>query len=114
MSRRIKTHAILLKALAHSTPLQRKALLKTANKGLIDAVCECIVNIVRGNIKLSASDKRTLSKHKHKLRKLSDRRTDYRTRKKILNQRGGFFLPLLMKLVVPAIGALANVFTGGK
>ena len=114
MSRRIKTHAVLLKTLAHCTPKQRKALLKTADKGLIDAICECIVNVLHGNIKLSPSHKRSLSKHKNHLRKLSDRRTSLRERKRLLNQRGGFLLPMLMRLVVPAVGAIANAFSGKR
>lgn len=114
MSRRIKTHAVLLKTLAHCTAKQRRALLKTADKGLIDAICECIVNVVNGNIKISPKHKRTLSKHKLKLRKLSDRRTSLRERRRLLNQRGGFLLPLLMRLVGPAVGAIATAFTGKK
>ena len=111
MSRRMRTHATILNTLAHCSAKQRKALLKTADKGLIDAICECCVNLIRGNIKLSTVQKRSLSKHKHKLRTLSNRQTPLKVRKRILNQRGGFILPLLMKLAVPAIGALANVFT---
>ena len=111
MSRRIRTHAVLLKALAHCTAKQRKTLLKTADRGLIDAICECIVNVINGNIKLTPSQKRTLSKHKQRLRKLSHRHTSFRERKRLLNQRGGFILPMLMRLIVPAVGALANAFT---
>lgn len=114
MTRRIKTHAVLLKTLAHCTAKQRRALLKTADKGLIDAICECIVNVINGNIKISPTHRRTLSKHKQKLRKLSNRGTSFKERKRLLNQRGGFLIPLLMRLVGPAVGAIATAFTGKK
>ena len=75
MSRRIKSHAVLLNTLAHCSPHQRKLLIKTADKGLIDAICECVVNEIRGNVKLSSAQKRELAKQKHNLRKLADRKT---------------------------------------
>ena len=64
MSRRVKTHAVLLNTLAHCSPTQRKLILKTADKGLVDAICECVVNLVRGNIKLSPAQKKTFAKQK--------------------------------------------------
>ena len=60
-----------------------------------------------GEYQLSTGQKRSLSKYKHKLTKHSNRRTPLKERKRIINQRGGCILPLLMKLAMPALGALA-------
>ena len=114
MSRRVKTHAVLLNTLAHCSPTQRKLILKTADKGLVDAICECVVNLVRGNIKLSPAQKKTFAKQKRYLRKLADRKTALKTRKNILVQRGGFFLPLLSRLIGPVIGAIGSLVGGRK
>ena len=113
MSRRIKSHAVLLNTLAHCSPHQRKLLIKTADKGFIDAICECVVNVIRGNVKLSSTQKRTLAKQKRFLRKLADRKTALKERKRILIQRGGF-IGLIARLVAPVIGGLTSLFSGGK
>lgn len=114
MSRRVRTHAVLLKTLAHCSAKHRRQLLKTADRGLIDAICECVVNVLRGNIKLSPVHKRSLGKHKRHLRKLADRKTPLKERKRIITQRGGFFIPLLSRLVGPVLGVLSNLVAGGK
>ena len=114
MSRRVKTHAVMLNTLAHCSPKQRQLILKTADKGLVDAICECVVNLIRGNVKLSSSQKKTFAKHKRHLRKLADRKTSLKSRKNIIVQRGGFFLPLLSRLIGPVIGAIGSLVGGRK
>ena len=114
MSRRVRTHAVLLKTLAHCSAKQRRLLLQSADRGLIDAICECVVNVLRGNVHLSPVHKRSLAKHRHKLRKLGDRKTPLKERKRIITQQGGFFLPLLSRLISPVLGILSNLVTGGK
>ena len=61
MSKRIKKYLDLLKILKTAKPEQRKALLKVADDGLILCICECVDNLVRGNIKLTKRKKEELS-----------------------------------------------------
>ncbi len=72
MSKRLKKNIELLKILKKAKPKQRKLLLEAAENGLIYCLCECIDNVLRGNVKLSSVRKRELGKHKDVLRKIVD------------------------------------------
>jgi hypothetical protein len=60
----------LLKALAHCKIKIRKAILKNADRDLVDAICQCIFNLLNGNMNLSSSEKASLHKYRHTSRKL--------------------------------------------
>ncbi|CAF1095703.1 unnamed protein product [Brachionus calyciflorus] len=49
----------------------RNSILNGANKDLIHSLCECIFNILRGNVELTESDKTQLIKYKNSLRRFS-------------------------------------------
>ena len=63
-----------------------------------------LVNLLRGNVKLTPCQKRKLRKHRVHLRKLADKRVSLPSKKAIV-QRGGFFFPLL-GAVLPTIASL--------
>ena len=99
---RVKEHIPLLRLLAHSTPSQRRELLRRAAPGLIHCLCECALNILKGNIKLTTREKTFLKKYKTKLRHLTNRKVPLARKKKVLTQRGGGanFLPTILKAVL--------------
>ncbi|KAF4530050.1 hypothetical protein B566_EDAN018292 [Ephemera danica] len=49
-------NADTIRALSKLNPAQRTALLKVADKQVIEAICECVYNILRGNVELKAAD----------------------------------------------------------
>lgn len=98
-------NTILLQALLHATPEQRRAILRHANKDLIRCISECCLNILRGSVPLKKSQKSSLSIYKSVLRKLTEKNSSLPTKKKMIVQKGGAFLPLLLG---PIIGALAS------
>jgi hypothetical protein len=95
MSRSLQNNADTLKFLCKTRHLYRKALLKSADKDLVHCICECAHNTLLGKVPPTKTQKSKLSKHKSTLRKLAKRGTSLATRKKVMFQKGGAFLPLL-------------------
>ena len=102
-SRRVRRNAIILSSLNACPPSMRNSMIQKAPPDLIDAICECALNILRGNVKLSKSQKEGLQKHKHKLRKLAAKSVPREQKKTLLNQKGGF-----MSVLFPLISTLAS------
>ena len=105
-----KKHANILRALNKLEGKQRVALLGSADQNLVKCLCECALNILRGNVPLKPGEKNRLKKHAKLLRLLSVKRKDnnFRSKKKLLLQHGGGgFLPALL---APIIAAVVNKF----
>ena len=76
-------------------PKLRKAIVSNCNKELEKSICECVLNMLNGNVKLSGCDTYKLRKHKAFLRKVDDKLFPLSSKKKLIVQRRGFLLPLL-------------------
>ena len=96
-----------LKALQYCSKSEKEHLLKAAKPQSINAVCDYIHNILKGNIDLNQEEKSRLKAKKAILRKLADRRTKVPERKKLLVQHGAGFLNSILG---PVLGALGNIF----
>lgn len=100
-----------LKLLVQCPAKTRKAYISEGGPGLIKAVCECALNILKGRVPLSSTQKARLKRHKKDLRTLTRKKTSLKTKKRIL-QKGGFLHPLLAPLLAPiigsAVGGIAN------
>lgn len=104
MSRAVKNNIALLRALVLMKPKQRTAVLKAADKELILSVCECALNLLKGNISVSAQQKQKLGRFKNILRRLVKKGEGFKSKKKYLVQKGGgVFLPILLSAVLQAI-----------
>lgn len=104
MSQCVRKDAALLTALIHATPKERKALLKAFDVSRIRSVCECAYNLLLGNIPLDHKCKNKLKKYKTPLRRLVKRGESWaKKRKYLVQQGGGFFLPLLLSTVLQVI-----------
>ncbi len=111
MSKRLQNHIEILKVLKNSNPKQRKALLEAANNSLILCICECIHNLLRGNLKLSSAKKQELKKHARILRQIADRKTKVDKKRALLVQNGGF-LPALLAPALAVAGSLVGDLIG--
>ncbi|KXJ26961.1 hypothetical protein AC249_AIPGENE9928 [Exaiptasia diaphana] len=67
---------------------QRRALLQAADNKLLKAICECVLNVLRGTVKLNPSQKGKLRRHKESLRQLADKRVPLSKKKNVLVQKG--------------------------
>lgn len=83
----VTEHFPLLHCLAQGENVSE--ILKKADKKLITCLCECALNILRGNVPLSDQQQRTLKRYRRTLRTLIDKKVSLGQKKKALNQRGG-------------------------
>ena len=104
MSACLKRNVYLLRLLHKSKPSLVKVILKNASPDLVRALCECSLNVLKGNIKLNASQKTRLRRYKNILRKLATKKVAAKTRKRLL-QKGGFIGALLG----PVLGVLGSL-----
>lgn len=93
----------LLHALIYAPPRLRKALIHHSDKEFIRCICECALNLLHGNIPLKDCEKSKLCKHKKILRKLADRKQCLSSKKQIISQKGGAFLPMLLAPLISAL-----------
>jgi len=103
--KRIKSNYRTLQVLKTAQPKLRKAIISNSNRELVNCISECILNILNCNLKLTDCSKRKLRKHKTVLRKVADKQVSASVKKRLINQRGGFILPLL-SAVLPTLASL--------
>lgn len=103
MSQSVKTNVDLLRALANMTRSRRKMFLKIADKELVQSICECALNTLKGNVPLKPCQKKSLSRYKRVLRKLVKPKGDWKARRKILIQHGAGFFPALLAPVLSSL-----------
>ena len=75
-----------------SSRSQKEKLLKYLKPYTIKAICECAINIINKNIKVSDQETRKINRNRDKVRELVNTRTLQKKRKKILVQEGDAFL----------------------
>ena len=107
MADRLKRYKPHLCVLSKAGPEARKAILRDCQLGLIKCVCECVLNVLQGNIKVDHSAKKTLKRHKSLLRKLASHKISLHKKRQALVQSGGGFFLTLLPAVISAIAALA-------
>lgn len=95
--------------LIHSCPRAlRKQLLKKLPSKIIKTICECSLNVLKGNIPISRYQKNQLGKHKTLLRKLATKKGSLYQKKRLIIQKGGF----LNILIPAAVSALTSLIHG--
>lgn len=107
MSTVVAKNLPLLEVLATAKPDVRKKILKTADYNLIQAIVECIQNVLQGIVKLSTAHKCRLKRHKKTLRGVMKGSRRWINKKKIICQKGGAFPPALL---APVLTVLAERF----
>ena len=103
--KRIRSKCQSLHVLKDARPKLRRAILANSKKELLNSVCECDLNVLQGNVKLSNCKKRKLRKFRRQLRTVADRHVPLARKKKLIIQSGGFLVPLL-SVVLPTIASL--------
>ena len=105
MTRRVKELIAKLRKLKRSK--NRKKFIKNCDRGVIQCLCECVRNLLKGRLPLKPNQLKCLSRYKQSLRALSLKKTSLVKRKQIL-QKGG----LIGALVGPLLGGLLQILTG--
>lgn len=88
---------------------QRTSFLRSADEKFIRSICECVFNTLRGNVPLKQCEKNRLSKYKTTLRRVAEKRGNWKNKRKLLVQRGGF----LPYIIGPILSVLLTRLIGG-
>jgi len=86
-------------------PKLRKAIIANCNHDTLKSIRQCVLNVLLGNIPLSACTKRKLKKYKNSIRKDADKSISFSAKRFFIGQRGGFLLPLL-SAILPTLAGL--------
>lgn len=97
-----------LQLLYKCPPKLRKKLLEKISGNCIKSIIECTHNVLRGNVPLSKEQKKSLSRHKSTLRTLQDRKVPLFKKRKLIIQRGGGFLSVLIPAALTALTSLIH------
>ena len=107
MTKRVFKNIDVLKALHHCcNGKEQKAFLKRARPELVNALCDCINNVLLGHIPLNKHQHSKLKSKKRVLRELVKRKNKTDRRRKLLVQHGGALLPFLLPAALTALGIL--------
>lgn len=105
MSARVKRNFDLLKWLCHCKPQAMKSVVRHVDRDVLDTICEVCLNILKGNVPMSAEQKKRLSKHKQTVRRLASSSRSSDKVKRALVQKGGF-LGALLPALIGGLGSL--------
>lgn len=105
MSSRLRRNWALLQTLVKAKPAVRKSILRTASKDLVSAISEIALNILKGKLPLKERQKNILKKWRKAIKKLSDKACPIHSKKRIVNQSGGF-IGSLLGFAIPLITSL--------
>ena len=106
---RVRVHQSFLKTVALTKREEvGKELMKAAKPGDLDAVCEIILNVLRGNVPLTKAVLNKASQHKNILRKLAKKCLKKVIRKKLFIK---YFTVIkkLLAAVLPIVGIVLTV-----
>ena len=103
----IKKHAGVFRWVKNAKPNKIKAFIKSADNKFIKAVCECSLNVLRGNVPISNKHKQSLKKHKKDLRQLASKKVSLKRKKKLLLKKRGYsIIAGLAKILLPIVGSI--------
>lgn len=96
-----------LQLIKHCPEQLRKQLLKRLPSSAFKAICECTLNVLKGNVPLNKQQKKILQRYKNTLRQIGTKKGSLITKKKLIVQKGGF-LNVLIPAALSAITSLIN------
>jgi len=79
--------------------------LKKANNKELKSICECTLNILKGNVNLSHNKYKTLKPFKNHLHTLVKKRVPLKTKKQFIIQKGRGFIPLIASVAASLISS---------
>lgn len=102
---RLKKHRLALKELAkvNTKYKRRKEILQKGGKDLTSCICECVLNLIKGNVPLTRKQFLRLKAHRQSLESLINKRVAAKKKYKIIQQKGGRLFPLLFTPIIKAL-----------
>ena len=105
MSAVVRRALSLLKVLVDAKPKLKKAIIQHAPTDLVTAISEIVLNLIKGVIKLTASQKKRLSRYKKELLPLAKKKIPLGKKRKILVQKGGGVVSILVPLALSLLSS---------
>ena len=97
-------HVDFLKKLKRCGPAGKAQLISGSDRGQVIALCECVDNILRGNVKPTNRQKERLRKHVQRLESLASQDVRWEDKQKFLKtQQGGALLNSVLGIALPAL-----------
>lgn len=106
--KRIEENASFIKATSVAHPDQCKALLRTAKKNQLDAICEILLNVVRGTVTLSDTVFTRAKRYKKVLRQLVAKCSNKSTRKELMIK----YFRIIQTLLAATLPLIGVFFSG--
>ena len=85
---------------------KRNHIIDVAGKELVQCICDCVLNVLNGNIPLEYEENKRLKRHRNCLRELVKKKTSDKKRKHLI-QEGGF-----LGALIPILGGLVSKLFG--
>lgn len=104
--RRLHRNRKKLQRLTKAGASERRQLLRHGGTDLHACICECVYNVLVGNVPIAEEHKRQLSKYKDLLRAIASPDGSMTRKKKLIRQSGGNFLLALLPAIAGMIGSL--------
>lgn len=102
-SKRILRNQKFLEYYLEADNTRRKSLLMGASKDQINCLSEAALNVVNRNIPIDSKTKHVLCNHQKAICKIVNKNLSVGKRKKLLAQKGGAILPLILSTILPLI-----------
>ena len=84
---------------------KRNILLDSADPEHIYAICDCVYNVLKGNVKVKKHEFIKLKKYKDTLRLIVKPNLSLKKRRQTIKQKGGF-LPLILPMIASLISTV--------
>ena len=109
MAQSVCTHAYKIVELdkVKNSRHKRNRIIDEGGMDLVRCICDCVKNVLRGNVPVTDEEKERLKRYKDSLRELIKKKTSDKKRKHLI-QEGGFLGALIPILV----GLLGKLFPG--
>ena len=85
---------------------KRNHIIDVAGKELVHCICDCVLNVLNGNIFISEEEKKKLKKHEYSLRELVKKKTSDKKRRHLIPEGG------LIGALIPILGGLVGKLFG--
>jgi hypothetical protein len=97
-------HLDFLKRLKRSGKTGKAQLVSGCDRGQVNALCECVDNILRGVARPTTKQKQRLKKHFNTLANLANPKVHWENKQKFLKtQQGGALLSTVLGIALPAL-----------
>lgn len=97
---KFKKNQHLLYSLLDANPKLTRAIINSADIGLIKALAEIGLNILKNNLKITDQQKEKFRKYKNVLRRISSKYLTNKKKRKLLTQKGSSIIPLLISTLL--------------